>query len=178
MKNLLYIILAVSLSSCGIYKKHILNKYCVPSSITKDSISVSKTDSTYKHKYDSITSRPAVTNEMNISNPCDSAGKLQVFEQTIVNGKDSLKIKSDGKTINVRSNCDACEQRYEALMELYYKKTDSTVVHVEYVTNVREPDYTWGEEFMLSSFGTFIMLIGLLCITVMGILIYKTIKSK
>lgn len=193
MKNLLYIILAVNLCSCGIYKNRILNKYCVSKSIIKDSTVMNfhdttiiiKKDSNVYIYHDTTIIHPATHNQIKI-HIFDSINGLNKFDVKTGSGGNSARAWIDGEDLMVESDCEETVSHYTSLLNNEYHKVDSlsnhiksiSILHSKETDKVREPDYTWWEEFMLSSFGTIIMLIGLLCITVMGILIYKTIKSK
>lgn len=147
----------INLSSCRIYKRKILDQYCLPSAVVHDTVKITKTDSIYKKLYDSIVSHPAVIHQIQISNPCDSIGNLKPIDQMQISGHDTIRVYSKGDIIYVKANCEGQIERYKTDLEYSNHRNDSLVQHISDITKIKKEDFNWWQKFKLSWAGDIII---------------------
>lgn len=151
------IILLLLLSSC---KSYYLNKYCHPDDFMTVRDSIVLHDSTVLKIKDStrieIVKGGSVETQFN---PCDSAGLMKVFEQKFKNGSNTTIIKSDGKNLFIKSDCEDKINEYRAQIQSLVNDAQtfkSNVVHeVKYI----EKPLTWWQRIKIGWIGdlTFIL---------------------
>lgn len=176
--TLLFITCATMLLTSAGCKSYYLGKYCHPDDFMTVRDSINFRDSVVLHIKDST--RLIITKggsmEANINNPCDSAGMLRTFEQRFKNGSNTTTIKSDGKNLYVKSDCEDQITEYKSQIQSLVSELQSyQSIHVKEVATIK-PDTQ--KYFLLPKFWVYSAL-SIVFITAAFILIlYKLWKHQ
>jgi hypothetical protein len=174
MNKILFVILAIALTSCGTQRQikkceKCFNQFSDTSVVIKDSLSITFDTITYYVKV------PADTSIQIIKIVCDSTGKATIVNKTTTNGNRSILNSSiKDNTLTIQATCLAYLDSIKTLNTTInkFKSEQSTV----FVPKLVEPNLIWWEKVKIQ-FGGWAFLIIAIYITYKGLKTYYKVNT-